>query len=155
MNTIPEEHKAVISEMIRKYIEEHGLIPQSDTLDIQISLRSGTPHHLYNDPYKSFREFCERTGESKWVMTRALNTFHSLGFETIKDVASYGTKGRENWYRVYGINHLCKTFKIIKEWLFSIGLGTGMSLNALEIICDTQLEAGTRDSYLCGAENRR
>jgi hypothetical protein len=159
---IPEAHKAIMAEMIRKYSKDHNLIPRGETLDVQFNLRSEVLY-LYDDPYESFREFCERTGESKWIITRALNTFYSLGFEKIKDVASYGTKDNENWYRVYGINHLCKTFKIIRKWLSSIGLGTGMDFNTLEPICgpynppedEIALEAGARDSCLCGAENRR
>lgn len=156
---IPQEHKTVMSEMIRKYAKEHNLIPPGDTLEVEIRLRSEIPY-LYDDPYESFREFCERTGESKWIMTRVLKIFRSLGFETIKDVVSYGTKGKEDWFRIHGINYFCKNFKVIKEWLFSIGLGTGMKFDTIEPISDTYgsiedkfiREAGARDSYLCGAD---
>jgi hypothetical protein len=156
---IPQEHKDVMSEMIRKYAKEHNLVPPGDTLEAEIRLRSEIPY-LYDDPYKSFREFCEKTGESKWVMTRVLHIFKSLGFKTVKDVASYGTKGKEDWYRIHGINYFCKNFKTIREWLSSIDLGTHMSFNTLEPISDTYVsveerlirEAGARDSCLCGAD---
>ena len=127
---IPREHNDVMAEMIRKYAKEHDLIPPGQTIDIQICLKSESSY-LYDDPYKSFGEFCERINESKWIMTRALNIFEYLGFKTIKDVANYGTKDFENWHHIYGINSSCKTLRIIKEWLHSIDLDTGMDFNFL------------------------
>lgn len=131
MNTIPQEHKDIMAEMIRRYTKEHNLVPPGDTLEVQVRLRSEIPY-LYDDACKSFREFCERTGgDSKHVMTRVLNIFQSRGLKTVKDVASYGTKGNESWDRIRNINLYCKSMRAIKEWLSSLGLGTHMSFNFL------------------------
>lgn len=132
MNTISQEHKNVMAEMIRDYAKRHNLVSLGDTLEIEVRLRSEIPY-LYDDPCKSFREFCEKVGgDHKHVMTRVLNIFESLDFKYVKEVASYGTKENESWDRVRNINGNCKSMRTIKEWLFSLDLGTHMSFKFLE-----------------------